>query len=79
MPFFSDACFVEDMGWPGNEIGTAPITVDDPASCQKECQKNDECQVWSFNSGSGACWLKTEKASESPGGGRTSGPKFCPG
>ena len=76
--FFPDPCYFEG-GYPSNDIITTAIVVNDAASCQKECQKNDQCQFWTFNSGNGACWLKSDKTSESPGAGKTSGPKFCPG
>ena len=77
---FLDTCFFEDTVYPGTHIQSSPLTTNDPASCQKECQKDDQCQYWSFNTGNGGCKLLAELAApESSAGGITSGPKFCPG
>ena len=77
---FLDTCFFEETVYPGTHIQSSPLTTNDPASCQKECQKDDQCQFWSFNTGNGGCKLLAELAApESSAGGITSGPKFCPG
>ena len=53
------------------------------SGCQYNCQQNQECQVWTFNSMSGGkgnnCWLKTSDAfmSFSSPCVRISGPKYC--
>ena len=51
------------------------------SGCQFNCQQNQECQVWTFNSMSGGkgnnCWLKTSDAFMSYSCNRISGPKYC--
>ena len=51
------------------------------SGCQFNCQQNQECQVWTFNSKSGGkgnnCWLKTSDAFMSYSCNRISGPKYC--
>ena len=51
------------------------------SGCQFNCQQNQECQVWTFNSLSGGkgnnCWLKTSDAFMSYSCNRISGPKYC--
>ena len=74
-----ECCFSQDTGFPNNDISTVAVeNITDAASCQIECQKEDECHYWTWKS-NGNCWLKHSKTSENSGGGKTSGPKFCPG
>ena len=38
--------------------------VYDPESCQKECQKVSECQLWTYNREEMKCYRKTAKAAK---------------
>ena len=38
--------------------------VYDPESCQKECQKVSECQLWTYNREEMKCYRKTAKAAD---------------
>ena len=94
----SDPCIIEEEepcfeagnydGNAGMDIDIAKISnVEDPASCQEECQKNLECKFWTYNSefaswrfGRKKCWLQNANAPEKPGTCTTCtrGPRDCP-
>ena len=60
--------------------GYAPTSVawvPSATHCQFECQKNDRCQFFTFNTTSGQCALKLSKGSVQSLNYAISGPKFC--
>ena len=72
----------------GINIDVATISnVEDPESCQKECQKNPECKFWTYNNefaqwrpGRKKCWLQNANAPETNTTCTTCtrGPRDCP-
>ena len=61
--------------------------VEDPESCQRECQKNLDCKFWTYSNefakwrpGRKKCWLQNANATEKPSTCTTCtrGPRDCP-
>merc|ERR1712168_961645 len=80
-------CFETGKGYLYNDIKHMKNTTT-PEDCQKECQKNEECVVWTLDSklsvAHGGCWLhrlgdKRQLPGRHSGSHLTSGPKFCKG
>ena len=50
--------------------------------CQKECQNDNECKFWTWNSpnfknNKNTCWLQAGKGQAKKKAGKISGPKAC--
>ena len=86
---FAAQCF-EAGNYDGNagiDIDIAKISnIEDPESCQKECQKDPACKFWTYSNefakwrpGRKKCWLQNANAPESPGTCTTCtrGPRDC--
>ena len=80
----ADTCFKEGK-YVGYDIGTAVENVYDAESCQKECQKLSECQLWTYSSKEMKCYRKTAKAAKNEPEKCNEpnickhGPRFCQG
>ena len=81
--FLENKCFYEKTDFYGNDIlaPNAFVSAKNPSACQIECQKNTECQVWSYNTNSDGnglnCWLKYKQGFTTYKSDRISGPKVC--
>lgn len=52
---------------PGGDYASSPVTNGDPAVCAMRCERDKNCQAWSFAyppaaGGAAVCWLKREIA-----------------
>ena len=89
MSLLDSQCFQNNLDYYGNDV--AFVSASSPKHCQKECQDNKDCGVWTYrkeqNSKGQNCWLKRDNnidTTPSPNNNykvwkkdRISGPKYC--
>ena len=89
---FADHCYDKNTDFNVGNTGTdiepnwkgVMKDVDNALSCQHYCQKNDDCEFWTYTEpkyeGPGkpkTCYLKTEMGTVKDVELATSGPKYC--
>ena len=52
--------FENGVDYYGNELKNIGINTT-PSDCQKECQKNEPCEIWTWNKNTSQCYLKFKK------------------
>ena len=79
-------CFEEDIVYAGEPVDGIDnkyiANITSAKDCQKECQNNDACKFWTWNSpnfkrNKNTCWLKAGKGTERTKAGKISGRKTC--
>ena len=72
-------CFKENFDYYGNDVKL--LYASNSSSCQMECQINEDCKFWTYNTLSNGrdlnCWLKSSDSFTSMKSNRISGPKYC--
>ena len=72
-------CFEENFDYYGNDVKS--LYASNSSSCQMECQINEDCKFWTYNTLSNGrdlnCWLKSSDSFTSMKSNRISGPKYC--
>ena len=72
-------CFDTNIDFYGNSI--IVVSGVNPTTCQQECQQNEECKFWTYDTASNGlglnCWLKSKDDFKVQNSERTSGPKYC--
>ena len=72
-------CFKENFDYYGNDVKS--LYASNSSSCQMECQINEDCKFWTYNTLSNGrdlnCWLKSSDSFTSMKSNRISGPKYC--
>ena len=89
---FADHCYDNNTDFNVGNTGTdiepkwkgVMKNVDNALSCQHYCQKNDDCEFWTYTEpkyegpgNSKTCYLKTEMGNVKDLKLATSGPKYC--
>ena len=73
-----DGCYEEKIAYLGNDAGGIfDQSILSPPSCQLACQKDDQCQFWTYNSSTKKCNFKHSNKSQGEKASDTSGPKYC--
>ena len=80
-------CFQDGLAYRGDAVPGIPSNIPNVMSakdCQKECQNDNDCQFWTWNSpnvpkNKNTCWLKAGKVQLRAKSGKISGPRTCPG
>ena len=77
--FLESCAYEQDTEYCGNDVINKPLeNVASNEACQLLCQKNDQCNFWTFAAdGRKKCWLKSSDAGRRSLRGLASGPKFC--
>ena len=77
--YISASCFDIGKNYHGSIIkNLREITTAD--DCQKQCQINEQCVVWTLDPHANGCWLHSKaSANRAIGDHLVSGPKWCPG
>ena len=77
--FLGNSCFKDCIDYDGNDIIATESRG--AAGCQRNCQNNKECLVWTYDVTSGGngnnCWLKSSDNFIGHNCDRISGPKYC--
>ena len=77
--FLDTECFEKNIDFYGNDIKF--VSGANPLTCQQECQQNDKCEFWTYDTSTGGiglnCWLKTKGDYRIQNSDRASGPKYC--
>ena len=68
-------CVQENIFYAGNDIRNISFVA--PSQCRQECQKEPDCEFWSFFAGT--CYLKSDRTNVTSRTNSTSGTMFCPG
>ena len=84
---FEGNCFVKNVDSYGYDIdikiGTSADPIRNVETCQKLCQKRDDCMYFlygkNFEPNLDVCWLKSTKTALTPYNGLVFGPKRCSG
>ena len=72
-------CFDRNIDFYGNSVKI--VSGSNPTTCQQECQQNQNCKFWTYDTSSNGiglnCWLKNKDDFKLQKSERTSGPKYC--
>ena len=79
MSLLDAKCFQNNVDYYGNDV--ASVSASSPNDCQKKCQNNKDCGVWTYskekNSRGLNCWLKRDNNYKVWKKDRIAGPKYC--
>ena len=78
LPLTIGSCFTDNTAWMENNVVEGRDNEQRTTTkCQESCQRNPQCQFWSYNKNDGRCYLKNAKANVTPDPDYISGPKNC--